>query len=510
MKRFLLCLSLLSALLLGLSACSIDPVKASDDAAAGGPVYADIVSITSMHRISNSGQGDRYLCSCRTTDGEEIWINMTKMDILSCLDEQQAYPETDFRTIPVNKRISGVKDLLSTLKLDTKTNVSGEWYISFTLAEEMPADAPQLPEPLEYTANAADGTLVSVELISMTPKFYTDEAQHTMAVLCETSGGDTLWMTVPKGNYADYFDADTDLIDPRVFQVLFKQPVTVLCFAAPADALNNGTDSHPILEFHSVDADDLEGNIARETLYVPYSAETEIGTWVTVDILNIKPLYTMMGTSETVICRCETNDGIVWVSMATNTYKNTFDRTASINSVFGIMADTVAFCQPVELRGQLAHARDIAMNLSSAIGTDRVLNYQSADSEEIQENLYSNQPPVEFGENVPVYAPVYLDIVSIVPAAGISTETYIGSRSVVCKCITAEGKEVFVTMSTETYQNNFDPEATFVFNMMGYQTISFQDPLRITGSKREAEDICEGLSNTIQAEYVILFSKSEG
>lgn len=155
----------------------------------------------------------------------------------------------------------------------------------------------------------------------------------------------------------------------------------------------------------------------------------------------------------------------------------------------------------------------------------------------ISECAYNITDPVVFSQSVKEGIPVYADIVSIEPEYGIYRTQTINRRrydyhyaplvlrtsvgsgafytaggyncsSIVCKCETADGDIVWVTLSDTEFEAFFAPapkQENKDQPAWDLNTVSFQTPVRLYGKSYEADDRAEDLADTIGAELLILF-----
>lgn len=102
---------------------------------------------------------------------------------------------------------------------------------------------------------------------------------------------------------------------------------------------------------------------------------------------------------------------------------------------------------------------------------------------------------------------VYADIVSIIPEYGISLSLE-GSNSthyhsVVCRAVTVSGATVWVYMSVNEYNDDFDSSADLQDMFGSFQELTYSPSRRITGTAYQAESACDGLSEQIGCDLVL-------
>ncbi len=142
-------------------------------------------------------------------------------------------------------------------------------------------------------------------------------------------------------------------------------------------------------------------------------------------------------------------------------------------------------------------------NISKHGSNDDSSSYVAPDS---YEENYSDENDYEettteyvekrFSQNCYNYQDVYIKITSIEPSIGISYEGIGTNTAVACKAKTPKGKTVWIYMSVNEYNNHFDSDADINVSFGAkFKTVYFSNPKKIHGCAREADDLCEGLSD---------------
>jgi hypothetical protein len=104
---------------------------------------------------------------------------------------------------------------------------------------------------------------------------------------------------------------------------------------------------------------------------------------------------------------------------------------------------------------------------------------------------------------------VYVDIVSIFPSIGIYNEGSTGYTNYACECLTDEGDTVWLYISRWEYILNFDVAVpTSVDSSDGAEEVTFDEPKRVYGIVRSANNLVEGLSEDT-GELVVRFTSSD-
>ena len=112
-------------------------------------------------------------------------------------------------------------------------------------------------------------------------------------------------------------------------------------------------------------------------------------------------------------------------------------------------------------------------------------------------------PEVEYSEDLEEKRLCYFNVSQIEPVYKIG---YVGPQepnSLVCKCYTPDGRVVWLSITPDDYNANFDATARFGYNA-SFQTL-YPKNIRIHGYTRAADKVDDSLSYKTGAETVVEF-----
>lgn len=106
---------------------------------------------------------------------------------------------------------------------------------------------------------------------------------------------------------------------------------------------------------------------------------------------------------------------------------------------------------------------------------------------------------------------VAVEIAAITPCFGIYKEggyktTY---RQAICQCLTTDGAIEWLYIEIDDYKLFFDADASLNFDQfMAFNMVALPEPVRIDGTRTDAESLVSGLSDSIGSDSVIFFGSA--
>lgn len=172
-----------------------------------------------------------------------------------------------------------------------------------------------------------------------------------------------------------------------------------------------------------------------------------------------------------IICECATIDGeSMWLYMTHDDYKMNFNENSVVSTLGG--TEIVFLKHPVQIQGTTKDAESYAQGLSETIESDKVVHLGNIT---VLEGTAVSE--VEYSSGLQGGSCVYADIVTVEP---VSTLGNISVSTVVCRCKTTDGSEVWIMMTPSDYKNYVDPDASFSI-VTDFENGNFENPVRIHG-----------------------------
>ena len=112
-------------------------------------------------------------------------------------------------------------------------------------------------------------------------------------------------------------------------------------------------------------------------------------------------------------------------------------------------------------------------------------------------------PEVEYSEDLEEKRLCYFNVSQIEPVYAISFSTGVSPSNLVCKCYTPDGRVVWLSITPDDYNANFDATARFGYNA-SFQTL-YPKNIRIHGYTRAADKVDDSLRYKTGAETVVEF-----
>ena len=384
------------------------------------------------------------------------------------------------------------------------------------------------PTDRVYTEDLRQGKRAYTEIISIEPAYrvgdtYGDSGtvlRYTeVACKCVTTTGETVWVYMEVSDYNDYFDPDADLRSTISFDFVqtltFAAPVRIDGKAWKADELcedlSESIGCAMVLKMESLDEATLAAAIPKDQPEEAFTAATKSMMPVYLDIVSIEPMMGITGSfgilNEEVVCWCEMSDGATaWVYMTVDDYNTYFDAEANLTTPINMQGDKMIFVSPVRIHGTARVADDLCEDLSTSLESDMLVYFGSVDPEEVTANLSSNQPEVAYSSTTQNMDRVYADITAIEPVYTITDGMSDANCEVVCTCTTTDSETIWVYITIPEYNSYFDGEAQLTDSEnIWAEPLVFVQPVRVHGTARLADDLCQGLHEATGSELVLLF-----
>ena len=237
-----------------------------------------------------------------------------------------------------------------------------------------------------------------------------------------------------------------------------------------------------------------------------YDSSLATGEKCYIDVTEIIPRVNYGTRGDYLYCECKLKDGgTAIMEITTSAYIDNFDSTIMREPVnYG--ARPITYDEPIRIEGEVANSSEaLKMPGKKAVGY-RVFSFKKTDSELSLGKGKRDDEPVEYKESLETNVLTYVELVSITPRYVVSVN--FADNSVLCECVTGDGKTIWMNVSTGDYMTEIDRNSKFGVLETEATSVKFAAPVRYLGITVKPEELIDETKDDIP-ELLFDYAKRE-
>jgi len=360
-------------------------------------------------------------------------------------------------------------------------------------------------EPVAFSEKLRNDRLCYIDVVEIRPVL-----KATFAYCeCVLEDGNTVWMQIIDSDYEKYFDplAENESSYSCVYTgVKYDEPVRLSGVAKKTeDEITGGDEKIKVFRFREADAEKTLKY--KEQIYITteFKDSLRAGTYAYADIIGIS--FGIATNTGRVEWKCTLTDGTsLDVYADISTYREYFDANAKLTGSY-ILTETpepIDFAQPVRIYGMAVDAKKSSETSGLMPDTEIAFAFYETVGDSVEKAKVENQPAVAFTDSLKAKQKTFVELVSIAPEYVVQSRYDISgyTERYVCRCITTDGKEVWICMTLLSFKEHF--LNTFVETDWENVKVDLNG-VKVNGVVENTAEVADDLPEKIGTEKVILF-----